>query len=175
MWRVMARVAESGQNGGLGEPLRQLPWDFASRSEDPQAFEAGGRLMETIPAGYYVDVTQLFEDFGWERVPSDRTWRSNFAGVLFWEFTKPDDLTWEDAMLQIYTQAEVEEFLAGIVPPPPTFIPTPTGIGAEEGEPLETSEAPAGAQPGIATAIPTATPSPLPGTPPTAIPTSGGN
>ena len=125
-WRVMARVAENAQNGELGEPLRAIPWDFASRIDDPTAFEAGGRPMESMPPGYYVDVTRLFADYGWQRVQADRTWRSNFSGVLFWQFQKPDGLNWEQSMLQLYTQGEIDEFLRGDVNLP-TPIPTATG------------------------------------------------
>jgi TolB protein len=125
-WRVMARVAENAQNGELGEPLRAIPWDFASRIDDPSAFEEGGRPMDSVPPGYYVDVTRLFADFGWQRVQADRTWRSNFSGVLFWQFQKPDGLSWEQSMLQLYTQGEIDEFLRGDVNLP-TPIPTATG------------------------------------------------
>jgi TolB protein len=126
MWRVLARVAESGQNGQLGDPLRTLPWDFTTRSEDPVAFEEGGSLMEVPPAGYYVDLTQLLSDFGWERIRADRTWRTNFSGVLYWVFVKTEGLTWQEAMQQIYTIEEFDAFLTGITPPPPTPIPTAT-------------------------------------------------
>jgi len=145
-WRVMARVAENAQNGELGEPLRVLPWDFAARSTDPVAFGEGGKLMSSIPAGYYVDLTQLFADFGWERVFSDRTWRTNFSGVLFWQFQKQSGLTWEQAMLQIYTDGELEEFLRGAEAIPATPLPTAT--------PAEPTAIPGGNRPRTATPIP---------------------
>lgn len=126
-WRVYARVAESAQGGGLGEPLRTLPWDFSARfGDDPVAFEQGGRPMTEVPEGYYVDLTELMADFGWNRVQSDRNWRSNYAGVLYWQFERRDGLTWQAAMEQIYTAQEVEEFLAGIISPLPTSVPSPT-------------------------------------------------
>jgi TolB protein len=162
-WRVMLRVAETAQNGRLGEPLRTLPWDFGARfGEDPLAFEQGGLLMTAPPDGYYVDVTQLLADFGWERVEADRTWRANFSGVLFWQFQKTDGLTWRAAMLQIYSQQEVAEFEAGILPPAPTAIPSVL------------PQTPATAIPTsiIATALPTATPTGNAVTPATPLPTS---
>lgn len=137
-WRVYVRVAEPLQGGGLGEPLKRLPWDFASRtSDDPQAFANGGRTKTTVPSGYYVDFTALAEDYGWMRVPANRSWRALASGLLYWEFDKPEGLSWNDAMLQVYTQADIDAFLSGppLRPtnPPPTFTPpgptrTPTPI-----------------------------------------------
>ena len=119
-WRVYARAAV--QDGQLGEPLRGLPWDFTARSSgDVQAYEEGGRLRAAVPTGYYVDLTQLMADYGWQPVPADRTWRQNFGGVLFWDFVKTDGLTWEQAMLELYTQDELTAFLTE-----PTPFPTPT-------------------------------------------------
>lgn len=140
-WRVYARAAV--QDGQLGEPLRDLPWDFAARSGgDVQAYEEGGRLRGSVPAGYYVDLTQLFEDYGWERLPADRSWRYNFGGVLFWEAVKTDGLSWEEAMLEIYGAAELEQFLtvptalptSTLAPPTPTPEPTrtPTPLPPDE-------------------------------------------
>jgi TolB protein len=150
-WRVMARAPQNRQDGSLGEPLRALPWDFGARfTDNPTAFEGGGQLMANIPPGYYVDLTQIMADYGWERSPADRTWRQNYGGVLFWQFQKTDGLTWEEAMLQIYSEQEVAEFEAGILPPPPTPLPTLTlapGLTAS----------PTGI---LATPIPTRTPSP---------------
>jgi len=119
-WRLYARAAV--QDGQLGEPLRDLPWDFGARSQgDPRAYDEGGRLRSSVPAGYYVDLTQLFADYGWERVPANRTWRANFGGVLFWQFVKSDGLTWETAMLELYNAEDLNTFLTI-----PTAFPTPT-------------------------------------------------
>lgn len=119
-WRLYARTAV--QDGQLGEPLRDLPWDFGARSQgDPQAYDEGGRLRSSVPAGYYVDLTQLFADYGWERVPADRSWRANFGGVLFWQFVRSDGLIWEEAMLELYSAEDLNTFLTV-----PTAFPTPT-------------------------------------------------
>ncbi len=128
-WRVYLRVPKEFQNGQLGEPLKALPWDFASRrSGDPQTFEQGGRVKATVPAGYYVDLTQIAEDFGWIRIPSERTWRSNYGGLLYWQFDKRESLSWNEAMLQLYTQEQIADFLNGPPPqptPPPALTDTP--------------------------------------------------
>ena len=130
-WRVYIRVDEASQGGPLGEPLKQIPWDFASRtSGDPQVFEQGGRLKVTVPTGYYVDFTLLAEDYGWQRIPSERQWRANFPSLLYWEFDRRDNLTWMEAMAELYTQEEIDAFLFGPTPvptkpPEPTETPVP--------------------------------------------------
>ncbi|NLX10182.1 MAG: hypothetical protein GXY36_11040 [Chloroflexi bacterium] len=129
-WRVYVRVTGEAQNGVLGEPLRRIPWDFQARlSGDVVDYERGGRLMESIPPGYYVDLTQFAEDFDWQRVPAGRTWNFNFGAIQFWTFQKTDGLSWNDAMLELYTSAETQSFLSDatpIPPPPPLPSPTPT-------------------------------------------------
>lgn len=127
-WRVFVRAAEAGQNGALGEPLRALPWDFAARSSgDVADYERGGRLKSAVPPGYYVDLTLLAEDFGWERVPARRAWQSNFSAVQYWELVKTDGLTWDAAMRELYTAEELRNFFvaATSVPAPPP-LPTAT-------------------------------------------------
>ncbi|NPV66808.1 MAG: hypothetical protein HPY64_06650 [Anaerolineae bacterium] len=141
-WRVFARAAV--QDGQLGEPLRELPWDFAARSGgDVRAYEEGGRYRGAIPAGYYVDLTQLFADYGWYPLPADRSWRYNFGGVLYWEAVKTDGLSWEEAMLEIYGSDELNAFLTAptalptrtLAPPTPTPAPTrtPTPVPPDQG------------------------------------------
>ncbi|MFN8420578.1 MAG: hypothetical protein U0528_15245 [Anaerolineae bacterium] len=119
-WRIYIRVAPNVQPGQLGEPLKHFPWDFASRnSGDPDAFAQGGRLKSGVPQGYYVDLTQLAEDCGWKRLPSERQWRSNFSSLLYWQFEKHEGITWEQAMLEIMSRADLQAFLSG-----PTPVPT---------------------------------------------------
>lgn len=112
-WRVYVRVSDDAQSGQLGEPLRNPPWDFASRtSNDVEAYDAGGRLRTEIPAGYYVDFTRIAADFGWQRVQAGRDWRANSNTIYYWSFQKRDGLDWFSAMREIYT----EEQLGGFVP-----------------------------------------------------------
>jgi len=134
-WRVYIRVDDSLQGGKAGEPLKHIPWDVASRTDttDPTALEQGGRLKQGVPTGYYIDFTQLAEDYGWERVPADRNWRSLFSGMLYWEFDKSDSLAWNDAMLELYSQQEIDSFLYG-----PTAIPSRTPIGGDTPGPTRT-------------------------------------
>ena len=109
-WRLYVRCAV--QDGSCGEPLKALPWDFQARfSGDVNAYEGGGRLRADIPAGYYVDFTRLASLYGWQRVPSASSWRSNWTGILFWQYEKRDGLDWWSAMRELYAeQALVEVF-----------------------------------------------------------------
>jgi len=104
-WRVYVRVATEAQSGQRGEPLRRMPWDFDQ--SDVEAYDQGGRLYATMPEGYYVDLTQLAEDYGWGRLPAGTDWRNNFNARNYWVFVKPDGLTWEEAMLELYTEAQL--------------------------------------------------------------------
>ncbi len=103
-WRVYLRAAR--QDGSLGEPLREAPWDLEARNSGGQAAEDGGRPKK-IPAGYYVDFTTLAADYGWSRVQAIWRWRWYFPDIEYWHFQKTDGLTWWEAMLQIYPEKEV--------------------------------------------------------------------
>lgn len=105
-WRVFLKTAQ--QDGSQGEPLRELPWDFAARYEsDPQYYDQGGKLKDAIPAGYYVDFTALAADYGWTRVPALDNWRTFFQGIRYWHFENRQGLTWEEAILELYSSNEL--------------------------------------------------------------------
>jgi hypothetical protein len=110
-WRVYVRVAEEAQSGQLGEPLRRMPWDFASRNQgDVEAYDQGGRLRAQMPAGYYVDITELAAAYGWTRVPTGSDWRANFNSTNYWMFIKADGLAWFDAMRELYAVSQLGGF-----------------------------------------------------------------
>jgi TolB protein len=112
-WRVFIRATH--QDGSQGEPLRTQPWNFAARySGNAQDYEAGGRLKDEIPTGYYIDLTQLAADYGWDRVPAGRTWRTYYPATLFWLFENRQGLTWEEAMQEIYTMEELSQVFGDI-------------------------------------------------------------
>ncbi len=128
-WRVFVRVDDAAQSGQLGEPLRRMPWDFASRSQgDVQAYDQGGRVRDEMPAGYYVDLTQLAADYGWGRLPAGSDWRANINAANYWIFVKPEGLTWLQAMLELYTEAQIGGFM-----PTPTPAPTPVATTEQPG------------------------------------------
>ena len=67
-WRLYLRAQL--QDGSLGEPLRDTPWDLSARYNlDPKVYEQGGKYSD-VPPGYWVDVTALAIQYGWERVPA---------------------------------------------------------------------------------------------------------
>ena len=105
-WRVFLRTVE--QDGSMGEPLRVAPWDLKARSEGGLAAVQGGRPMDEVPSGYYVDFTTLAADYGWERVPALYRWRYYWPDIRWWHFQKTDGLTWWECMLEVYSREEVE-------------------------------------------------------------------
>ena len=110
-WRVYLRVSGEAQSGELGEPLRYIPWDLLSSTQgDVEAFNQGGRLRAEVPSGYYIDLTQIAHDYGWERVPAGSDWRANSNSVNYWAFQKRDGLDWYSAMREIYTEGQLGGF-----------------------------------------------------------------
>lgn len=111
-WRVYLRVEENSQLGQLGEPLRTFPWDFiVATSGDVEAFNNGGRLRAEVPTGYYVDLTQLAEDYGWGRLATGTNWQANVSVRNYWLLVKQESLDWLSAMREIYTDGELVNFL----------------------------------------------------------------
>ena len=130
-WRLYLRAQL--QDGSLGEPLRDLPWDLSARYNlDPKIYEQGGKYSE-VPAGYWVDVTALAIQYGWERVPALPNWRTFFRGARFTEFTLTGGLDWYSAMLELYPP-DVLVTPTRVLPPTitpsrtplPTWTPLPT-------------------------------------------------
>lgn len=116
-WELYIRA--SAQDGSQGEPLTELPWDFSSRtSGSVQAYEQGGTYYDEIPSGYYVNFTDIAKVYGWHPVTAHQSWRSNWAGVLYWQYEKRDGLTWYAAMQQLYEDYELEAAF-----PSPTPVP----------------------------------------------------
>jgi hypothetical protein len=130
-WRVYIRVDEDAQQGELGEPLRRFPWLFPNPNEgDVQTFDAGGRLRSTVPTGYYVDLTQIIEDFEWERAPAGTNWRANVLARNYWVFRKTDGLTIYDALRELYAESQLGGYVPTSTPPPiATLEPEDDGAG----------------------------------------------
>ena len=110
-WHIFLKT--TAQDGSRGMPLTQVPWDFNARTGDPAAYENGGKLMSTIPTGYWVDLTNLAIQYGWERLPALPNWRTYYAGARFNELAFTQELDWYSAMLQLY---------------PPEILVTPTVV-----------------------------------------------
>lgn len=117
-WRIYIRTIP--QDGTRGEPMRVRPWDFSTRyTGDPTTYDRGGSLRAELPQGFFIDLTEIAADFGFERVPAISNWRTFFPAARYNEFARTDSLTWEQAMLEIYP-AEA------IVTPTPYRTPTST-------------------------------------------------
>lgn len=113
-WRVFLRVDDDNQSGQLGEPLRRMPWVFPNINDgDVEAYDRGGRLQGSVPVGYYVDLTRLAADYGWQRMPAGSDWRANAFSRNYWLFYKPDGLGWCEAMRELYTQAQLGGWCQG--------------------------------------------------------------
>ncbi len=124
-WRVYLRTR--AQDGSQGQPLTQAPWDFSLRyRSDPSAYEAGGALMAAVPGGYWLDLTTLAAQYGWERLPALANWRTYFTGTRFNEFALTQGLDWRSAMLELYPP---EALVTPTVVIPPTRTPTRTPRG----------------------------------------------
>jgi len=109
-WRVYLRAAR--QDGSQGEPMRVLPWNLQARySGNESDYAAGGRTKSEIPSGYYVDLTRLAADLGWQRVPSGGNWRTYFPATQWWHLENRQGLSWREAMLEIYTAKELGRLL----------------------------------------------------------------
>lgn len=125
-WRIYLRTRF--QDGSQGRPLKSQPWNFSARySGDPRAYEAGGALETSVPAGFWIDFTELAAAYGWKRLPALSTWRSASTTARFNEFLMDGGLDWHTAMLEIYPpQALITP--TAILPTgrPPTATPRPS-------------------------------------------------
>ena len=124
-WRLYLRAQL--QDGSQGEPLHDTPWDLSARYDlDPKVYEQGGKYAD-VPAGYWIDVTSLAIQYGWERLPALPNWRTFYRGARFTEFALTGGLDWYSAMLQLYPP-DVLVTPTQVLPPTitPTRTPLPT-------------------------------------------------
>jgi len=129
-WRLYIKARF--QDGSIGMPLKQIPWDLNARqSGDPIAYLQGGTLYKSIPDGYWIDITDLAYAYGWYRSPSLPTWRVAYSSVRHNEFYHPDGLDWFSAMLEIYPHEALNT-------PTPVSSPTPSATPTETSTPTET-------------------------------------
>jgi len=166
-WRLYLRAQL--QDGSLGEPLRSQPWDLGARYNlDPKVYEQGGTYGD-VPPGYWVDVTALAMQYGWERVPALPNWRTFYRGARFTEFALTDHLDWYSAMLQLYPP-DVLVTPTRVLPPTttPSRTPLPTWTPLPTRTPRPTLTPSPTRTPTI-TITPSTTPSPSP-TPATVTP-----
>jgi len=135
-WRIYLHTA--AQDGSQGMPLTQVPWDFSARTTSSSAYENGGQLMNSVPGGYWFDLTTLAAQYGWERLPALTNWRTYYAGARFNELVYPQGLDWRTAMLQLYPP---EVLVTPTIVIPPTRTPTRTPLWYRSPTPTQTSTA----------------------------------
>ena len=103
-WRLYLRCRE--QDGRQGEPLTVQTWDLSYRARAVEAPEAGGHFKEAIPYGYFVDLTALAREQGWERITShdrpDFHWHWHFLALEYWHLQQRGDHSWYAAMQEVY-------------------------------------------------------------------------
>ena len=166
-WRLYLRAQL--QDGSLGEPLRDPPWDLSTRYNlDPKVYEQGG-MYSKVPPGYWVDVTALAIQYGWERVPALPNWRTFYRGARFTEFTLSGGLDWYSAMLELYPPDVLvtpTRVLPPTITPSRTPLPTWTPLPTRTPRPTRT---PTPTRSPTITPTPTGTLEPSP-TPPTIVP-----
>ena len=122
-WRLYLRCLY--QDASQGRPLNQRPWDLSARYRgDPRMYDQGGEYTE-IPAGYWVDFTELASRYDWERLPAQINWRTYYPATLYGMFVMREGLTWQAAMSQIYP-SEIVATPTQWVTLTSTLTPTPT-------------------------------------------------
>lgn len=108
-WRVYLRAAL--QDGTMGEPLKEAPWDFSYRARWIVGRGDGG-FKKPVPYGFYVDFTELAREYGWDRISShdedDFNWKSNKLAAEYWHFQKTQGLAWYQAMNEVYSESDLK-------------------------------------------------------------------
>jgi len=169
-WHIYIRATT--QDGSLGEPIHNAPWNLSARYElDPRTYEQGGKYA-AVPSGYWVDMTALAETYNWERLPALPNWRTYYRGARFSEFALTNGLDWYSAMQELYPLEALitpTRVLAPSLTPTNTSTPTETPRPTRTPRPTGTATlSPTPVTPTV-TPLPTNTPLPSP-TPPTIIP-----
>jgi TolB protein len=127
-WRVYLKARF--QDGSAGRPMTHPVWDINARfAGDPSSYEQGGQPGEVLP-GYWIDLTEVSQRYGWERLPSHTNWRTFFPAVRFNQFVYRQGLDWDAAMREVYPPEAMAT---------PTSIPTPTNTPTTTREPTRTA------------------------------------
>jgi TolB protein len=119
-WRTWLRCSD--QSGRCGRPLTAAPWNYSRLARTDLAPEQGG-AEKPISAGYYVDLTAIAREYGWDRISSyddvDYSWTWHFLAFEYWHFQKRlerepgtgiGNVNWYQAMRQVYPQASLDRF-----------------------------------------------------------------
>ncbi len=107
-WREFLRT--SAQDGSMGEPMKEAPWDMSYRARWVVAPGEGG-VKKAVPYGFYLDLTELAREYGWERISShneeDFDWKSDKTAAEYWHYQQQQGLNWYQAMREVYTESDL--------------------------------------------------------------------
>jgi TolB protein len=107
-WRVFLRTDK--QDGTMGEPMKEAPWDFSYRARWVVGRGEGG-IPKPLPYGFYVDFTEIARQYDWQRISShdgeDLDWKTNKIGAEYWHYQQQDGLNWYQAMREVYSINDV--------------------------------------------------------------------
>ncbi len=121
-WRLYLKTRY--QDGSQGMPLRELPFDLNARySGDPMAYDQGGAWMTAAPSGYWIDLTELAQRYGWQRLSALSTWRTALNTARYSLLVQRNQMDWYSAMLELYP---AEALYTATPVPSPTLTPTRT-------------------------------------------------
>lgn len=122
-WRIYLKPID--QSGAVGEKLHQRAWSFDLRTQgNPEAYEQGGAYTQSVPEGYWVDFTEIANQFGWSWIPALVNWRTYYPGTQHTIFVYKEYLDLESALLEIYPpEALLPPATDSLVPFRPTATP----------------------------------------------------
>ena len=102
-WRVYLKVSD--ENGSMGMPLRTSSFDVTARFEgNPRTYENGGAAPLQSISGYWIDLTSLAAQFGFERIPAGTEWQQYYPALNYEQFVYKNNYSWLEAILQLYSE-----------------------------------------------------------------------
>ncbi|MBE0697712.1 MAG: hypothetical protein IH586_12395, partial [Anaerolineaceae bacterium] len=112
-------------------------WDINARyNGDTQAYEEGGKPGQ-VPAGYWIDLTEMAQRYGWARLPSWVNWRTFYPSIRYNQFVMSGGLDWSQAMAEMYP-AEAMRTSTSV----PTFTPTVSATSKNGSRPVTATPTP---------------------------------
>jgi TolB protein len=115
-WRILLRCVD--QSGACGRPSVAKPWNYSARARTVLAPEQGGVEAANLQ-GYYLDFTELAQQYGWTRIASyddeEFSWTWHFKAFEYWHYQKTAASSkmhsgWYQAMRDVYPPAEIETY-----------------------------------------------------------------
>lgn len=115
-WRTYLRCLD--QSGRCGRPLTATPWNYSARARTEVAPEQGG-IEKTNLTGYYIDMTAIARQYGWDRISSyddnDYSWTWHFLAFEYWHYQKRLEQesgasNWYQAMSHVYAKDTLDQY-----------------------------------------------------------------